>query len=87
MEFPVSLLIVFLNDWCVSSKEILSSDCSQVCIFFVQTCGMGGDFSYVLQPYLAVNYGMPRLHKFSKTQEPSQNSKCQRGSVLRIHNY
>ena len=68
-------------------QEILSADCSQVCIFFVQTCGVEGDFSYVLQPYLVVNYGMPRFHKFSKIHEPSQNSKCQKGSVLRIHNY
>jgi len=33
-------------------------------VYFLFRFGVGGDFSYVLQPYLAVNYGMPRLHKF-----------------------
>jgi hypothetical protein len=48
----------------------------------------GGErFFLVLQPYLAVNYGMPQLHEFPKVWEPSQNSKCQKGSVLRIHIY
>ena len=37
MKFSVFLLIVFLNGWCLSSKEIFSADCSQVCIFFIQT--------------------------------------------------
>jgi hypothetical protein len=67
--------------------EIFSADCGQVCIFFSQTIWGGGDFSYVLQPYLAVNYGVTGLHKFPKIQEPSQTSKCQNGSVLSIYKY
>jgi hypothetical protein len=79
MKFPVFLLVVFLNDWYLSSKRDFQLIAAR-CVYFLFRQIWGGErFFYVLRPYLAVIYDMPRLHKFPKVRESSQNSKCQRG--------